>query len=756
MSLLLVMKNAVSFFFALFLLFINSQISNAQLLTNVPSVPKTHPRVFIVPGDIPELKKKINQPEFFLIKNTIYTSNQPILKAFRYLIDGDQIDGFSAIQGALTELRETNAEANGRKLWNSVFKGACVYDWCYDLLTPNQKADFQNEFSRIHNAHAPFWPAKNQNDALVGHNAAGWYWNQIVAGLAIYDENPVIFDNAMRLFFKNFQEARNFYYKSHLHHQGHYMGGYYSHEVQISWLIKKITGKDIFIADQQYVPYQLLYSLRPDKQQLRRGDVSDDSGVWAKFPGALGMAAEYYDDPYLRELSDMNIYKEYNEDVVNFFTKFLFRKADAQRAPLENLPLTKYFPEPVGAEMIARTGWDLYKYNSPTAIVHMRIGQYYWGAHQHKDFGTFQIYYKGNLTGDSGLYQESSSSDYGSSHWKNYYRSTIAHNGLLIYDPNEKYSGGNKTNVKVDGGVRWPLNNDIQPDFLSDLLNPDNGYKYGEVIAHEFGPDQIKPEFSYLSGDITRGYNYPNGVNRNRAKKVTRSMVTFNTEDATYPCIFVVYDRVISTDASFKKTFLLHSIHEPSISGNKEMILREDGLNGKLVSYTLLPENPTINKIGGPGKECWVIDENFSGGSVTKKAAEAFGWRIEVSPSTPQEDDEFLHAMAVMDKGTLDPGAEKIVSENLVGAKILDRVVTFSKNGNLLTHADLTIEGEENFKVLLCDLEPGQWLVKRNGKDIFTLTAGTEGKTLYFESEPGHLELTKLSEESFDLAVKTR
>ncbi len=511
--------------------------------------------------------------------------------------------------------------------------------------------------------------------------------------------------------------------------------------------MKKLTGKDIFSADQEFVPYQLIYSLRPDKQLIRRGDVGDDSGVYAKFGGAIGLTAEYYDDPYLRELSDMYLFKDFNEDVVNFFVKFLFRPANAETKSLATLPLTKYFPEPVGSEMVARTGWDMYRYNSPTAIVHMRIGQYYWGAHQHKDFGTFQIYYKGNLTGDSGLYQENSQTNFGSSHWKNYYRSTIAHNGLLIYDPNEKNSGGGWTNTKVDGGVRWPLNNDVQPNTLATLLNPSNGYKYGEVIAHEFGPDQVKPEFSYLSGDITAGYNYPNGANTNRAKKVTRSMVTFNTEDTKYPCVFVVFDRVISTDASFKKTFLLHSMHEPSVSGNKSTVLRGDGHQGKLVSYTLLPEASNINTVGGPGKEAWVVNQNFSGGKASNKAAEELDWRIEVSPKEAKQDDEFLHVIAVMDQNTPDPDTEKIVNGDIVGAKFLDRVVTFSKDGSLLTSANLKLKGEGIFKILLCDIEPGKWLVKKDGKELYTIEASSEGKTLYFDAAPGNLELLHIDSE---------
>lgn len=37
--------------------------------------------------------------------------------------------------------------------------------------------------------------------------------------------------------------------------------------------------------------------------------------------------------------------------------EFVFRPPGLTGAPLTDLPLTKYFPDPMG-EMIARTGWD--------------------------------------------------------------------------------------------------------------------------------------------------------------------------------------------------------------------------------------------------------------------------------------------------------------------------------------------------------------------------------------------------------------
>lgn len=723
--------------------------SHAQLLTSPPPVPQTHPRLLIQAKDLTELKKKKNLPEFQILWRQIQSNSQPVCQALTYLLEGDVSKGKAAIEGAYNDLKKATS---GLRLMNEVFLGACVYDWCYDLMSASQKQNFINEFKRIHSLHAPFWPARTGDGAIVSHNSSGWFFHQLHVGVAIYNEEPLIWNNASNLFFKNFHQVRNFIYGSQLHNQGWYANNGISQSLLAGFLFRSLSGgKDIWVNDFGQIGNMHMYFMRPDKQIMRIGDVTVDS--WAHEFGTVaipGLAA-YYKNPYYVYLDDLNLFSAYNKIRDDLFMKFLLRPANLERKNFSDHPLTKYFPEPVGADMVARTGWDLSGSYSDNAVVHMRIGQYFFGGHQHKDFGTFQIYYKGNLTGDSGMYA-GSKSKYGSDHWKNYYRSTTAHNGLIIYDPNETYSGGDWTKTAVDGGIRWPYNNDVQPNAFEDLLSPANGYQMGEVTAHEFGPDTNAPEFSYISGDLTRGYTGKSGTGyTNRAKKVTRSMVTFNTDNPSYPAVVVVFDKMVSTNREFRKAFLLHSIKEPEVKNNKTTIKRGDGLDGKLVAYTLFPQEPTINKVEGYK----VGNKTFDPGTKSESSYEDMRWRIEVSPSIKREDDEFLHVMAVMDKDTPDPGAEKIVSADLIGAKILDRIVTFSKNGNLLSQADFELKGDGHYKVLVCDVEPGLWLVKNNGKELFTVNASTEGKTLYFESKPGKLEFQKINIGKTDFAINT-
>ena len=85
----------------------------------------------------------------------------------------------------------------------------------------------------------------------------------------------------------------------------------------------------------------------------------------------------------------------------------------------------------------------------------MRIGGLFFGNHQRRDAGTFQIYHKGPLAMSSGHYGSDCTSHWGnckrrilsicravllnleSMAMKSDYHSSISVNSLLIYDPSE-------------------------------------------------------------------------------------------------------------------------------------------------------------------------------------------------------------------------------------------------------------------------------------------------------------------------------
>ena len=404
------------------------------------------------------------------------------------------------------------------------------------------------------------------------------------------------------------------------------------------------------------------------------------------------------------------------------------------RKPIETLPLSRYFGSPFGW-MVARTGWD-----ENSVIAEMKINEYNFTNHQHLDAGAFQIYYRGILATESGIY-EGSDGAYGSSHGKNYYWRTIAHNSLLVYDPQEQFSPeGDWTN---DGGQRLP-NNRYEPRNLKVLLAPGNGYRTGKVLASGFGPDSQTPDYSYLKGDITEAYS-------SKVKEVKRTFTFLNLKNDKVPAAFIVFDKLVSSSPSFKKFWLLHSIEEPVIKGNEVTITRTtNGDNGKLLNTTLLPgtENAVITPVGGPGKEFWVFGTNYGSEPTYKRenSYERAAWRVELSPKVSASEDYFLNVMQVMDNDNDQKlNVKRIDGDKVVGVQISDRVVIFSKSSEVMERVfTFSINDDGNYKILVTDLFPGTWQVLKDNKVVIpSILVKSDDGILYFEGTKGEYTLTR-------------
>jgi len=492
---------------------------------------------------------------------------------------------------------------------------------------------------------------------------------------------------------------------------------------------------NVYNPEQQFVPYFYIYTTRPDGQRMRGGDTFFHSAPpgrpWDQYVGTLFTASYYGDgillDHYLRQgRSDGN---------ENIF-QFLWWDVDLQPKPVNTLPLARYFGNPFGW-MIARTGWE-----ESSVIAEMKINRYNFNNHQHLDAGSFQIYYRGSLATESGLYN-GTSGGYGSPHNKNYSWRTIAHNTLLIYDDQEKFIPEN--GFGNDGGQRL-INRRSEPRILDDMLKPENGYKTGEVLAQGFGPSLQTPDYTYLKGDITQAYS-------SKVKDVKRSFVFLNLYNKEVPAALIVFDKVISSSPNYKKFWLLHSIEEPLINGNEVTITRtKNGENGKLVNNTLLPEvdDTELKAIGGPGKEFQVFGTNYENEPTytRENTYEHAEWRIELSPKAPARDNYFLNIMQVMDSKALKLTAKKIEGDKIVGVNISNRIVFFSKTFDVIASSvSFSVQEEGNYKILLTDLLPGKWNVLKDNKIVIPQTTikGEDG-ALYFEGTKGKYTINPINE----------
>jgi len=536
--------------------------------------------------------------------------------------------------------------------------------------------------------------------------------------------------------------SRNGYYPMGKHHQGtHYAVARFFHEVHSTLLFNAIDIPNMYSNKQAKVPYYMLYVRTPSGRFLTEGDVAVVDNVDARIQL---ITAQIYDDPYL-----MNDGIRVSDDgdlgtLRDAARTFIFWDPTMAVRPINELPTARYFPSPSGS-MVARTGWDLEGgQQSNVAMAVMNVGEYFFGNHAHLDSGHFGFYYKGTLALDSGTYA-GNTGQYNSAHSRNYYQRTIAHNSLLIEDPNEPYTlhYGNEVDSR-DGGQYRP-NRGREWEVIEDMFA--NG-KHAQVLAHELGAGSA-PEYTYLKGDLTPGYNAPADYNYPpKVTEVKRSFVFLDLKNDLHPAALIVYDKVTSTNAQFKKRWLLHSVERPAVSGSRVTINRTDnGHNGRLVNDVLWPEadNRIIKRVGGEGKEFFVDGANYPN-TPNNPSVESGAWRIEVLPIEDVKTDTFLNIMHVMDAsgGPAPLATERLNSEKMVGALISNRAVFFSKDADLIADEfKIAVESDLSLiNVLVTDLEPGQWYVYA-GNQVRTFTASVDGKSIYFSAAPGSYTLTR-------------
>ncbi|MHC4740875.1 MAG: heparinase II/III domain-containing protein [Planctomycetota bacterium] len=278
----------------------------------------------------------------------------------------------------------------------------------------------------------------------------------------------------------------------------------------------------------------------------------------------------------------------------------------------ESLPMARHF-ENMG-QIIMRSGTG----SNDTYCMFSCGGTL--AQHRHYDALNFVIYHNGFLALDSGTrYKEFDNGE----HLANYYAQTVAHNCVVIRQPGEppaRYWGG--TVVGNHGGQHRQL---------------------GSVVkAFETNDDYV-----YVAGDATACYRH------GAAKMADGRDLPEKCELVTRQIVFlpanhlVIFDRVVSTDAGYKKDWLLHTANEPQIRNNT---IRADHREGRMLSTTLLPKDVVLRAVGGPGKEFWAAGKNWDivrEGLSNESLALMGRWRVEVTPEKASKKDIFLHVIQV-------------------------------------------------------------------------------------------------------------
>ena len=744
----------------------------------VPLPPKEHPRVFVRSWEIPALKERMAHEAGRKIISKLKKASVPRtpqedaaekdrgfryyakmrgltskvqLQALEYLVNGDEAQAREAIVSMLDTLKKTNFGTKNdlsRASGSMLLVGGMIYDWCYDLFTPEERQAYVNEFVRICHTMECHYPPK-RTEPIAGHSSEWMILRDLLScGIAIYDEYPDMYHHVITMLYQDYIPVRNYTYRGHNYHQGSsYFNVRFTNDLNSLWILDKMGAGAIYDPAQQYVLYDMIYRRRPDGQVMPAGDCNPAPRKRPQsFSQPAMLAASYYHDPYIAYEYE----RKPDTEPHMLMLELLWRDFDLKGKEPSDLPLTRFSGTPYGW-MIARTGWG-----KNSVVAEMKVNEQFYGNHQHMDGGAFQIYYKGPLAIDSGSYQ-GSSGGYNSPHNKNYFKRTIAHNSLLVYDPSEKfacwnYGGGDKTEFATnDGGQRMPGDRWETCRSFENLLS--EAYTVGKTLAHGYGPDAHAPEYSYLKGDITKAYT-------SKVEDVRRSFVFLNLEPkgnadlnpegaaTDIPAVMIVYDHVVSADPSFKKYWLLHSIEEPQTGTQEFTVMRtKDGDTGKLHCSVLLPE-ADVTKVGGPGKEFWVFGENYPNAATTRPdpCNERGEWRVEVTPKTAVAEDCFLNVIQVMDNTVTPLPVQKIDGEKVVGAAVGGRTVIFSRDGKALSEEfsfELPKAAGKKVKVLVTDLSAGKWTVINGKKIIEQVDVDPESGSLYFTAAPGKYTLTR-------------
>ena len=722
-----------------------------------------HPRVFLTPEYIGKLKEYILTdeiaPAWSVVKTTAEKNRNSELaqnvddnfdyglinwvqcRALVYAL-GEKDDNWAkdTIEHAKNVLRtvifsETKSDVTREKGLVMVM-GAVVYDWCYDLMTEDDKTYFIKRFKEICASKEIGYPPKSDICATGSHTGEYEIHRDMLAcGIACYDEDPEMYNLGAGALFSRYVKSRKLFNESANHPQGSAYGLIrHGCEMYAELLFRRMGYTSVYGEEIESVIKRYIYARRPDGMILK----DNDDYTFRSRSAVLNYSTEdwysliflnaLYDDPYVRGqfMKELSI-KRYSSDAFYLVIcadpgKPFKYTDDLPTAYKTSYPLTSVFH---------RTGWQA-GLDSDAAMAQFKAYERNIGDHMHLDTGTFQLYYKGALAIDSGYYEL-----WGNAHDFNYDKRTVAHNLVTVYDPNEKFVAYDGKEYANDGGQRF--NKQIVAKDFEYMMSEE--CHYADTKGTYIGPEEKTPAFSYLKTDITPSYS-------DKVQSYNRSMVFMDLFDEDYPAAFIVYDNVTSSDKTFDKKWLLHSIEEPVISENTTTISRtEDGYNGKLVNKTFLPSSFSIAKVGGDGKEFLVDGINYPVTGRSPDYSEKGSWRIELSPKKESENDIFLNAMYVTDndKSLPELAMHKESMNGFVGVTVKDRFVLFSENADTKTEnfsIDVRNNGYDEVICFIGDIKEGVWNISGNGISINVESKKTE-KVLCFKVQPGSYVISK-------------
>ena len=521
---------------------------------------------------------------------------------------------------------------------------AIAYDLCREAWTDAECAALYDYVNATVDANV-------RSETHVFHN--GWYsyknWGIGLACYATYYENP----RALQILEALYEDYRTRAAPALelAGAGGGWAEGYYIHYWLYEWLIFcevafRCEGIDLYAMAPGFYRQRAIasaFEMYPgicEYGSRRPIPMGDGGGI--VFGGdrdkALSarriLVSRFRDDPAHHYVHAFNETTPRSSVGVYAYKDFLWRDTAVPRRELGNFKLSHISTGP--GYVYARSSWD-----DDATYFFFKCGDRFT-AHQHLDVGQFLIYRHEELVGDGGYYV-----DWQSPHIVDYYVRSIAHNTVLIHDPDEQWPNIRAAKVTGNDGGQWfPW-----PHHNGAVVDPGQWhggrdlYDIADIMAFEDQGDYI-----YVAGDCTRAYS------PKKLKTWIRQIVFIR------PGTFVIFDRVEATSPAFRKTWVLQAMKPPT--GTPPSMVITNG-KGRLFVQTLLPENPTVELFSG--------DELYSyGGRAYPPSRQPPGpapeCRIQVSGRGGTEVEHFVHVLTATDaevggvpQATLQEGEQEIV-----------------------------------------------------------------------------------------------
>ncbi len=687
-----------------------------------------HPRLMMTPNTLPRIRKDLSHPDHevayklfmervkvpFVIDGT-FSFDPKMLEAIRakaaaYPLLDDEARGREAIDLILQILRNFYISPRGdicRAYGAIMYAAACVYDWTYALLSPDEREEIvflcQNQLGPYFEVGFP--PSKQ--GMVTGHGSeAQIFRDWLSLGIATYDEYPDIYLFVAGRIQDHAVPARNFYFRSGSHWQGSSYGPVrYMCDLTFETLIHCMTdGKEHYCDDvMKEAAITFACNIRADGEPFREGDDAAGKGksyVTYRYYTNAFLASALYRDPMLRDYA-LSVSSAPLPTVALDF--LLLDDPTVGRLDYRtHMPRVRYCPSPRG-QYVA--------HHSSGASVYFKVGEAFSCNHEWKDCGVFMIYYKGSLASAANCYEYTTVSgelfNYGSPLDFRYNKQTISCNCMLVYDPDEDVdprwgnSGGQLvdtwSNREVGTLEEWmsrPMFNRSKILFHADQADA-NGYL----------------SYCLLGADLSNAYS-------DKVTDYRRTSLAVATNDEARPLAVFIYDRLVTRDPAAEKTWQMHTMGKYEINGKRAVTRHQKG--GCLVLDSLLPTAAKLDVIGNETERFIIRGENLAEACDPEQqpVREDGRGRLTVSPTESAEVDYFLQAMYVTDnEHPINAKAERITGNGYEAATLLGTVALFPTE----------IEGLSSFEIDLgtgatlyaTNLMPGTW---SDGSKTFQVT----------------------------------